>query len=102
MQLRPVRLYLNENVLHIDWNDGTTTRHSSIVLRRRCPCAGCQGHNAHQAVPAEVPNVDPEVRIVRVAPAGNYGYHIDFSDGHGTGIYTLELLRALGTLESQP
>jgi DUF971 family protein len=29
-------------------------------------------------------------------PVGSYAYSIDFSDGHGTGIYPLELLRELG------
>ena len=29
-------------------------------------------------------------------PAGNYAYHISFSDGHNTGIYTLDYLHALG------
>ena len=29
-------------------------------------------------------------------PVGHYAYSIDFSDGHDTGIYTLESLRELG------
>jgi DUF971 family protein len=31
-------------------------------------------------------------------PTGRYAYSIHFSDGHDTGIYTLELLRELGTV----
>ena len=34
--------------------------------------------------------------ISKMEPVGNYAYSIEFSDGHGTGIYTLELLRGLG------
>jgi DUF971 family protein len=34
--------------------------------------------------------------ISKMEPVGNYAYSIEFSDGHGTGIYTLELLRQLG------
>jgi DUF971 family protein len=30
-------------------------------------------------------------------PQGRYAYGIHFSDGHNTGIYTLESLRELGT-----
>ncbi len=37
------------------------------------------------------------LKIAALKPVGNYAYAIDFSDGHDTGIYTLELLRALGT-----
>ena len=29
-------------------------------------------------------------------PVGNYAYNIAFSDGHNTGLYTFELLTALG------
>jgi DUF971 family protein len=39
------------------------------------------------------------VRATAMVPLGNYAYHIDFSDGHKTGIYSLELLREIG--ESQ-
>jgi DUF971 family protein len=36
------------------------------------------------------------LRITAMKPVGNYAYSIDFSDGHDTGIYTLESLRELG------
>jgi len=41
-----------------------------------------------------------EVRPLRIdgmKPIGNYSYKIAFSDGHNTGIYSLEFLRTLGT-----
>lgn len=38
------------------------------------------------------------LRIAAMKPVGNYAYSIDFSDGHDTGIYTLETLRELGHL----
>jgi DUF971 family protein len=31
-----------------------------------------------------------------MSPVGNYAYAIAFSDGHDTGIYTIEYLRELG------
>ena len=34
--------------------------------------------------------------LTAMAPVGNYAYSIHFSDRHATGIYPLELLRALG------
>ena len=42
---------------------------------------------------------DADIRPLRIAamkPVGSYAYSIDFSDGHNTGIYTLESLRELG------
>jgi DUF971 family protein len=35
-------------------------------------------------------------------PVGNYAYSIHFSDGHNTGIYTLESLRNLGQEAQAP
>ncbi len=34
-------------------------------------------------------------------PTGRYAYAIDFSDGHDTGIFTLESLRELGSVAAQ-
>jgi DUF971 family protein len=34
--------------------------------------------------------------ITGMQPMGNYAYSISFSDGHDTGIFSFELLRALG------
>ena len=36
------------------------------------------------------------LKIIAMKPVGNYAYSIAFSDGHDTGIYTLELLQELG------
>jgi DUF971 family protein len=37
------------------------------------------------------------LKVLDMKPVGNYAYSIAFSDGHDTGIYTLEFLRGLGT-----
>jgi DUF971 family protein len=37
------------------------------------------------------------LKVEGMRPVGNYAYAIAFSDGHDTGIYTLEFLRELGT-----
>ena len=37
------------------------------------------------------------LKILGMKPVGNYAYSIAFSDGHDTGIFTLELLRELGS-----
>ena len=34
--------------------------------------------------------------IAGMEPVGNYAYSIAFSDGHDTGIFTMELLHDLG------
>jgi hypothetical protein len=42
------------------------------------------------------PEETQPVKCTRMEPMGNYAYHIDFSDGHNTGIYSFEFLRRIG------
>jgi DUF971 family protein len=42
--------------------------------------------------PATVPE---DVQPVTIEPVGRYGIQIQWSDGHGTGIYTFEVLGSL-------
>jgi len=48
-----------------------------------------------------LPPAEPEITIRHMDPVGNYAYRILFSDGHDTGIFTLELLRELGSQSSR-
>lgn len=102
MEPRPHRLELRGNRLRIEWNDGQKREITLADLRAACPCATCREKRA--APPAPTPGLLPvlslaEARPLAIAgmkPVGNYAYGIAFSDGHDTGIYTLELLRSLG------
>ncbi len=100
----PVSLKSEDDTLKIGWSDGVTQTYTWKVLRDNCPCATCR--NTH-GPPAEAPDAGllpvlslaetQPVRGVRMTPVGNYAYGIEFSDGHSTGIYPLELLRDLGS-----
>ena len=83
-----------ESVLQIIWDDGHTSRHRLDVVRALCPCAQCQGHHPSQSLNLR-PEQFPGVRLVDLAPVGRYAYHVVWSDGHDTGIYTLRFLREL-------
>ena len=90
----------DQQALLIQWSDGVTQRITWRNLRERCPCATCRQKRADPA-PAPLFNIlKPEeaapVRATAMNPVGNYAYQIDFSDGHKTGIFSLELLRELG------
>lgn len=94
----PVSLKGDKESLVIEWSDGVTHRVSWRRLRDNCPCAGCRTKRTEP--PALFAVLKPEetapVRATGMRPLGNYAYHIDFSDGHNTGIYSFELLRQLG------
>ncbi len=87
--------------LRITWSDGHVRHYTPRQLRDGCPCATCREARATPPPPStELPILSAtEAQPLRVAgmkPVGNYAYSISFSDGHGTGIYSLELLRKLG------
>jgi DUF971 family protein len=102
MQLHPTKLELVDNSrLRIVWSDGQLREYSFRELRNACPCATCrEKRNAPPASPMQLPIISAAeaqpLRITGMKPVGNYAYSIDFSDGHNTGIYTLESLRELG------
>lgn len=102
MPALPVKLELSaDDALVIHWNDGTRRRYPFAELRSVCPCATCrEKRNAPPASPLNLTILSPQearpTTVTGMRPVGNYAYAIAFSDGHDTGIFTLEFLRQLG------
>ena len=88
--------------VELTWDDGSISTFHHIWLRDNCPCATCLEKRAADQ-PAEllpilrVAEAQP-MRITKMEPLGHYAYSIEFSDGHDTGLFTLELLRSLGSV----
>jgi DUF971 family protein len=81
----------------VEWADGAVLPIPFAQLRRGCPCALCQGEMGR---PGRF-EVDPELRtgedeLADLQPVGHYAIGLQWADGHNTGIYTFEHLRALG------
>lgn len=101
---RPVSLALEGSELVITWNDGVTSRYAPVSLRKLCPCATCVDRRASRGDAAMEEDSQaelPGLTIRGVVPVGNYAYRIAFSDGHDTGIYTLEYLYQIGQRVSE-
>ena len=85
--------------VEIAWSDGTTAVYTARLLRDACPCATCREKRGGTAAPPLLAVLRPEeiapLEITGMKPVGQYAYSIGFSDGHDTGIYTLEYLREL-------
>lgn len=102
--LQPQSLKSDGDALRITWGDGVEHRLEWKILRKACPCATCRTEADKPPAPQSSDNLLPvlapqeiiPLRPLSMRPMGNYAYHIDFSDGHNTGIYTLEYLRMLG------
>jgi DUF971 family protein len=99
---RPTKLEVAEGTkLVITWSDGVVREIGFGELRKACPCASCREQRKETALPAgglqviSLAEARP-LKIQAMQPVGNYAYNIEFSDGHDSGIFTLELLRELG------
>lgn len=99
--LRPLALRKEgDDRLAIDWSDGHHSLYSWKHLRDNCPCAGCKEEGGKPPdpfrllTPAELAP-KPPLAPVAFQPVGYYAYRIVWNDGHDTGLFTLENLRAL-------
>ena len=96
--LMPVTLAKeDDDRLVIQWSDGHRAVYPWAHLRKECPCAGCREERQKPPDPFRVlkPSELVPLKPVRMEPVGRYAYKITWSDGHDTGLFTLEHLRAL-------
>ena len=98
MQVDPIALeLLPDGRLRITWSDDVVSVYTVQQLWDVCPCAICHEKRAAAlSRPSPIPDEQPPLTLAAMEPVGHYGYSIAFSDGHNTGIFTLELLRELG------
>ena len=93
---RPQEVDTNDDkVTVITWDDGKVTRYPNRYLRSMCPCASCVNEVTGERM-INLESVDPDVKISGVDPVGRYALHFQWSDGHGTGLYSFDTLRKLG------
>jgi ATP-binding protein involved in chromosome partitioning len=81
----------DEGIL-IEWDTaGHEAWFPARALRLACPCAACVDEMSGRTLldPASIPG---DVRPVSLALVGAYGLRVQWSDGHGTGIYTFQRL----------
>ncbi|HWP57108.1 MAG TPA: DUF971 domain-containing protein [Candidatus Acidoferrales bacterium] len=80
----------DKGLVRITWDDGHVGEYAREYLRGYCPCALCQGHGG------KIRFVEgAECGLQEISAVGNYAIQFTWSDGHSTGIYTFDYLRAL-------
>ena len=97
--LRPLAIHREgTDLLVIEWSDGVRSTYTWQHLRKNCPCAGCREEHEKPVDPFRILKPEQLVPLapVSMTPVGRYAYKIVWSDGHDTGIFTLEMLRELG------
>jgi DUF971 family protein len=82
--------------LHLSWSDDHESVFDYVLLRRACPCAFCAGEgNAQGNVSDATIFTEQQTTLFELFMVGRYGLSPIWGDGHKTGIYTYEKLRAI-------
>lgn len=90
-----IKLHQNSRILEISFEDGQQFRLPCEYLRVYSPSAEVRGHGGPGQ---EVLQVGKEnVNIIAIEPIGSYAVKLVFSDGHDTGLYSWDMLYALGS-----
>jgi len=96
--MRPQDIQQIGGELAVKWADGGESFIPLEVLRRACPCAGCKGEtdimgNLYKN-PAQ-PLTAKAFALVKFMVVGGYAIQPVWADGHNTGLFSFEYLRAL-------
>jgi DUF971 family protein len=97
----PIKLDLKrDEKLEITWQDGHRSVYPLAYLRSMCPCAMCKEVRQQQKETKSLLKILPgnyanPLTVVHAERVGNYAIRIDWSDDHGTGIYSYEYLRSI-------
>jgi DUF971 family protein len=78
--------------IHIAWPDAPEATIPAVALRDACPCAECIEEGTGRKV-LDRAAIPADIRPLAIEPVGNYAVRIQWSDGHGHGIYTWQVLR---------
>lgn len=84
----------NQHDVKIVWQDGHASVYPARKLRLACPCAGCVDEQTGQ-VRVIATGIPQDVHPLKIDLVGRYAMSIQWSDGHSTGIYAFDKLRAL-------
>ena len=94
--MRPLDIQQIGSELAIKWDDGSESFIPLERLRRRCPCAACQGETDILGNVYKNPGrklTPPAFQLVRLVRVGSYAVQPVWADGHATGIYSFDYLK---------
>ena len=96
--MRPADLQHIGDELAIKWEDGSESFIALEKLRRCCPCAGCKGEVDIMGNVSKNPEqtlAPAAFKLTRILNVGTYAVQPVWADGHASGIYSFDYLRAL-------
>jgi len=96
--MRPLDIQQIGGELAVKWGDGGESFIPLEALRRACPCAGCKGETdimGNLYKNPEQPLTAKAFELVKFVTVGGYAIQPVWADGHNTGLFSFEHLRAL-------
>jgi DUF971 family protein len=93
-----IEVHIPDRAMTIQWGDGHRSVYPFDLLRKECPCAVCREARAatDDLFKVVTNTVGPgEVTVTGAEQVGRYAVRFNWSDGHNTGIYSYEYLRAI-------
>jgi DUF971 family protein len=87
-----IRAVQAEQVLELTWNEGQVARVTYRDLRAECPCASCRNEWTGERI-LDPSTIRADLKLEAMEPVGNYAVRLAWNDGHGSGLYTWDLLR---------
>ena len=85
-----------QSKVSMKFEDGLEFAIDPIDLRFECPCATCVDEITGKRT-LKKGSLKPDIKVMKIEPVGRYGIHIDWSDGHRTGMYHFDRLYEIAT-----
>lgn len=84
----------------LSFSDGTEAYVFLPLLRRACPCAGCQGEPdaMGRVLRPHVEHGPKAFELLKFETIGGYAIQLFWGDSHSTGIYSYSYLKKLAEL----
>jgi DUF971 family protein len=93
--VKPVEIEkVGNTAIRVKWEDGHEGVYPNTYLRLNCRCASCvQEWTGEVMIKPEM--IPPDITPLKINPVGLYAIHIQWSDGHETGVYAFNMLREI-------
>ena len=96
--MQPSNIQVIGEELAIKWDDGEESFVRLAKLRKACPCAGCKGEtdvmgNVYKG--PERPYSPSSFQVHSLEFVGGYAVKPVWEDGHSTGLFAFDYLRAV-------